>query len=68
MGVDHCNSVLHVHCQTAYTIVDETHAVVPEIARDQYWDEPEIRVPYTLATQQSRRVDYVATADNIASV
>jgi len=60
--------MLHVHCQTAYTIVDETHAVLPEIARDQYWDELEIRVPYTRATHQTRRGDYLATADNIESV
>jgi len=54
--------------QTAYTIVDDTHSVLPEIARDQYWDELEIHLPYSLATQQTRRDDYLATADNIELV
>ena len=49
-------------------IVDEAHAVLPEIARDQYWHDLEIQLPYTLATQQTRRDDYTATADNIESV
>ena len=54
--------------QTAYMIVDEAHAVLPEVARDQYWDELQVQLPYTLATQQTRRDDYTATADNIESV
>jgi len=54
-----------VNGQTAYAVVDDTHATLPEIARDQYWDELEIRLPYTVATQQTRRDDYLATADNI---
>ena len=54
--------------QTAYLIVDETHAALPEIARDQYWDELKISLPYTVATQQTRRDEYTATADNIELV
>jgi len=46
-------------------VVDDSHAMLPEIARDQYWDELQIHLPYTVATQQTRRDDYLATADNI---
>jgi len=49
-------------------IVDEAHAALPELARDQYWDELDIQLPYTLATHQTRRDPYTATADNIQSV
>jgi len=49
-------------------IVDDTHATMPEIARDHYWDAVDINLPYTLATQQKRRDDYTATADNIELV
>ena len=67
-----CVVIAATHCctlrQTAYVVVDDTHAVLPEIARDQYWDELEINVPYTAATHQTRRDDYTATADNIELV
>jgi len=49
-------------------IVDDTQAVLPEIARDQHWDELDVQLPYTLATQHRRRDAYTATADNIESV
>jgi len=54
--------------QTAYAVVDDVHAVLPDLARDQYWDELEIQLPYTLATHQTRRDEYQATADNIELV
>ncbi len=40
--------------QVSYLVVDEMHQEHPDLIRDQYWDETEFELPYTLASEQSR--------------
>jgi hypothetical protein len=40
--------------QVSYLIVDEIHNEHPELIRDQYWDNVNFNMPYTMGSQQFR--------------
>ena len=48
----------------SYLIVDEMHAEVPELAKDQYWNKMDLDIPYTVGTQASMFKDNIDSDDD----
>jgi hypothetical protein len=51
--------------QGAYQVVDEMHGLQPELLKDQYWDQAQFQIPYTVAAQQYKKEALDGTADSI---
>jgi hypothetical protein len=52
--------------QLSYLVVDEMHAEHPELIKDAYWDEYDIDLPYTLASESYRPTSpFLGSAINI---
>jgi hypothetical protein len=49
----------------SYLIVDEMHKELPELIKDQYWDNKEFLIPYTEAASHYRKDAYLSSADYI---
>lgn len=51
-----------------YTIVDDMHSEMPELLRDQYWDQVSFEIPYTHASLQYQKPPIGNSTDFIESV
>ena len=38
--------------QVSYLVVDEMHQEHPELIKDQYWDDTQFELPYSVATEK----------------
>jgi hypothetical protein len=56
---------LHNICQVSYLIVDGMYEELPEMMKDQYWDNEEFQLPYTGASQQFQKEEHVGSAAKI---
>lgn len=55
--------------QVSYLIVDEMHNEHPQLIKDQYWDDVEFNLPYTVASEPFRIPTlHLGSALNLKSV
>lgn len=52
----------------SYLIVDGMYEELPEMMKDQYWDNDEFQLPYTGASQQFQKDEHIGSAANIELV
>ncbi|ELU18224.1 hypothetical protein CAPTEDRAFT_194394 [Capitella teleta] len=48
------NALIDRNLSLSYLVVDEMHAEHPELIKDQYWDEHDFELPYTVASESYR--------------
>jgi len=56
---------LPVVCQTTYLIVDDMHQNIPELTKDQYWDETDFQLPYTEETLRYQKEAVLGSAADL---
>jgi len=54
--------------KVSYLIVDGMYEELPEMMKDQYWDNQEFKLPYTEASQPFNKEEHVGSAANIELV
>ena len=54
--------------KVSYLIVDGMYEELPEMMKDQYWDNQEFKLPYTEASQPFQKEEHVGSASKIELV